>query len=183
MDKNQKNKIQLIILLVILIGVIVLAVKVFNKKDTSEKGISGEKTGTSAIDINDPAYEGKKVYEKDGDIIIEDKDGSKTIETTKTKENTGLKETTEERKEKYQITDVKVSTRGSNTIITGKIKNNDNKEHKVIVDIKFYSEDNKIKGATSTKVNVGKGETKDFSMSIMDNVAKYKYNIQVEYED
>ena len=116
MDKNQKNKIQLIILVIILIGVIVLAVKVFNKEETSEKGTSGEKTGTSAIDINDPAYEGKKVYEKDGDIIIEDKDGSKTIETTKTKEDTGLKETTEETKEKYQITDVNVSTRGTNTI-------------------------------------------------------------------
>lgn len=183
MDKNQKNKIQLIILVIILIGVIVLAVKVFNKEDSSKKEIRGEKTGTSAIDINDPAYEGKKIYEKDGDIIIEDKDGSKTIETTKTKEETGLKETTEETKEKYQITDVNVSLRGSNTIITGKVKNNDNKNHEIIVNIKFYSEDNKIKGATSTKVSVGKGETKEFSMSIMDDVTQYKYKIQVEYAD
>lgn len=181
MSRDQKNKVQAIVLLIILIAVIILAVKVFNKDDNKQE-VNEQKIETSGIDFNSVAYEGKEIYEKDGDIIIEDENG-KTIQTNKTKEDTGLKETTDAVKEKYEITDVKVSLRGGNTVITGKVKNNDKSDHKVIVNIKFYSEDNKIKGATSAKINVGKGQAKEFSMSIMDDVSKYNYKIQVEYTD
>lgn len=184
MSKEKKNIIQVVILLIVLVLVIILAVKVLNKDQKDIKQNEENKNQIAGIDINSEFYEGKKVYKKDGDIIIEDENGGQTIQTTKTKEDTGLEEITqEEAKAKYELLDVKVTTEGSMTVIRGKIKNNDKKEHKVVVNSKFYSQENKVKGATSTKVTVGKGETKEFSMSIMDEVANYRHEIKVEYAD
>lgn len=183
MNNDKKNKIQVIVLVIILILVIIFAVNILNKNKSNKQDDKQAQTGSSAINPDDPAYANMKIYQKDGDTIIEGEDGSKTIETTKTKENTGLTETTKEEKEKYQITDVKVRTRGSGTSITGKVKNNDTKNHTVVINIKFYSEDNKIKGAATTKLTIEKGQAKDFALSTMDDMTKYKYNIVVDYAD
>lgn len=182
MNKDNKNKIQVIVLVVILILVIIFAVKALNKKGEGKKEIVKEKEATSAINPDDPSYAGMKIYKENGDTIIEGEDGAKTIETTKTKKDTGLVEMNEEEKQKYEITNIVVQSRGGGTTITGKIKNNDNKNHTVVIKAKFYSNDNKIKGATNTKLEINKGETKDFIASIMENVSQYKYKIEVEYE-
>lgn len=181
MSKDNKNKIQVIVLIVILILVIIFAVKALSNKGKEKQETLKKAEATSAINPNDPSYDGMKIYKENGDTIIEGEDGSKTIETTKTKENTGLAEATAEQKQKYAITNVTVSLRGGATIITGKVKNNDNKNHTVTVKAKFYSNDNKTKGATSTKLELNKGETKDFTMSIMDDLTKYQYKVEIEY--
>ena len=168
------------------VGVIFVASIINAKKENKEKDNMPQETltkqeGTSGVNPNDPSYEGKKVYKENGDTIIEEKDGGKTIETTKTKENTGLEEASAEQKQKYEITNVTVQLRGGTTLITGKIKSNDSKNHTLTVKAKFYSNDNKTKGSVSTKLELSKGETKDFTMSIMDDVTKYKYKVEVEY--
>lgn len=174
-----KNKMA-IILVTILVILIVIGIIIFNGNEKSKKEVTNQKN-TSAIDVNDSAYEGMKIYEEDGDIIIEGEDGAKTIETTKTKKDSGLKETNEEEKQKYEISNVDVKPTGIGTSITGKIKNKDNKNHTVIINIKFYSKENKIKGANSIKLELEQEETKDFSMNIMEDVSQYKYKITVEY--
>lgn len=168
------------------VGIIFVANVINTKKENKGKDNIPEETitrqeGTSGVNPSDPSYEGKKVYKENGDTIIEEKDGGKTIETTKTKENTGLTQATAEQKQKYEITNVEVQLRGETTLITGKIKNNDIKNRTLTVKAKFYSNDNKTKGSVSTKLELSKGETKDFTMSIMDDVTKYKYKVEVEY--
>ena len=118
-----KEKKMIMILLVIVVIALGILFMVKNKnKGSVEKG-DGDIWKTSGIDVNDEAYKDKKIYEKDGDIIIEGKDGSKTIESKKG-EPTDLKETSSQEKEQYQITDVKVDVQGNRTGITGKVKNN-----------------------------------------------------------
>lgn len=177
MKKNKHNKIILpiiIIVSIIIFSVISLIIKLTNNKITPRP--------ISAIDINDSIYEGKKIYEKNGDIIIENEDGTKTIETTKTKEKTGLVKTTDKEKQKYEISDVEISKKSGNTQIEGKVKNNDLKDHTIIINIKFYTEENIIKGESSTKIEIPKKGIKDFNMKIMEDLTQYKYKIEVEYE-
>lgn len=181
MSKDTKNKIQLIVLLIILVLVIIFAVKFF--KGNSNENVDVNKTGKTAVDKTDAAYEGMDIYVKDGDTIIEDKNGSKTIETTKTKENTSMTETTEKEQKKYDITDVNVQSFGGRTVISGKVKNNDSKKHNIIIKVKFYSSDNKIKGATSANLEVDSKQAESFNMSTMDDLTKYTYKIMVEYTD
>lgn len=178
-SKKQK----FILVAIILIIVIIFAVKIINKNKENKQNNEKVQTTSSGINPNNASYSDAKIYEENGDIIIEQADGSKTIETTKTKENTGLVATTEETREKYEITNVKVELIGTNTVITGDIKNNDSRNHNVVINIKFYSDDNKIKGAASTKIQVDKQQTKKFTLSTMEDMTKYKYKIIVDYTD
>ena len=179
MSKETKNKIELLVLLIILVLVIIFAVNFFNK-DKNKETIE-ESNGTSAVDMEDSAYEGMNVYKKNGETIIEDSNGAKTIETTKTKEKTSLVATTQSDKENYQIKDVKVRESNGSTIISG--TNNDSKKHNLVINVKFYSSDNKIKGATSKKIEVKSKQTENFTMSTMDDLTQYTYKITVEYAD
>lgn len=181
MSKETKNKIELLILLIILVIVIIFAVNFFNKD--KNHGAKEENNATSGVDMEDSAYEGMNVYKKNGETIIEDSNGTKTVETTKTKEKTSLVATTENDREKYQIKDVKVREANGNTIISGNVTNNDSKKHNLIINVKFYSSDNKIKGATSKKIEVKSKQTENFTMSTMDDLTQYTYKIVVEYAD
>lgn len=180
---KKSKKICLIVFTIILIGLIIFIISEVVQKN-SDKKLNGKLTiGNSVIDPNSEYYAGKKVYEKDGDIIVEDENGTKTVETTKTKEETGLKEITNMDKQKYVISNVKVSGEENTTKVTGKVKNNDTSAHNLVIKAKFYSTDNKIKGSTNTKVYVEKGEEKAFSMTTMNDLSSYTYQIEVEYAD
>ena len=96
-------------------------------------------------------------------------------------ENKDMKELTSEEQEQYEITDVSVTEDRGQTIITGKVTNKNDETKKVAVNVRFYSEENKIKGAATEKVTVNAGETKDFEMSIQASVSQYRYNIVAEY--
>ena len=88
---KKSKKICLIVFTIILIGLIIFIISEVVQKN-SDKKLNGKLTiGNSVIDPNSEYYAGKKEYEKDGDIIVEDENGTKTVETTKTKEETGLK--------------------------------------------------------------------------------------------
>ncbi len=106
-------------------------------------------------------------------------DNSMTIEVER--EPTGMEELTEEEQMTYELSDVVVGLDNGKTIITGKVANNNEEAHEIIVNIKFYSEEEHIKGANSVKVALEAYETKDFEMMILDDVSQYRYDIIVEY--
>lgn len=181
---KKSKKICIILLTIILIVLTIFIISKVVQKMNGNKKLKEELTiEKSVIDPNSEYYAGKKVYEKDGDIIVEDTNGLKTVETTKTKEDTGLRETTSDDKQKYILSNVNVLGEGNSTRITGNVKNNDTSAHNLIIKAKFYSTDNKIKGSTNTKVQVEKGETKAFSMVTMNDLSLYTYQIEVEYVD
>jgi len=178
--KKKEKKIILILLVITAIILSIFLITRMGKDDTSENK-PNKLDLESGIDVNDEAYEGKKVYEKDGDIIIENPDGSKTIESLKGAE-TDMKEASEETKEDYEITDVKVNIDGNRTSITGKIKNNTRSAHKVSVGAKFYSNENRVKGSTNAMIeNLKAGETQSFEMVLMGNMTGYTHKVEVEY--
>ena len=178
-SKEKKMIIILLIIVVIALGILFM-VKNKNKGKGSVNIGDGDIWKTSGIDVNDEAYKDKKIYEENGDIIIEGPDGSKTIESKKG-EQTDLKEVSSTEKEQYQITDVKVNVEGNRTSITGKVKNNTKAAHKVCVQVKFYS-DNRAKGSASTVLeNVGAGETKSFDMYVMGSMKGFTHKIEVTY--
>ncbi len=177
---SSKEKKMIVILLIVVAIAIGILFKVKNKnKGSIEKGDS-DIWKTSGIDVNDEAYKDKKIYEKDGDIIIEGADGSKTIESKKG-EPTDLKEVSTQEKEQYEITDVKIDVQGNRTSITGKVKNNGKDTRKVCVQVKFYSE-NRAKGSASTVIEgVKAGEAKSFDMYVMGNMKGFTHKIEVTY--
>ncbi len=177
--KEKKMILILLIIVVIALGILFM-VKNKNKNKGSVNIGDGDIWKTSGIDVNDEAYKDKKIYEKDGDIIIEGKDGSQTIESKKG-EPTDLKETSAQEKEQYQITDVKVDVQGNRTGITGKVKNNTKDTRKICVQVKFYS-DNRAKGSASVVLEgVKAGETKAFDMYVMGNMKGFTHKIEVTY--
>ncbi len=105
------------------------------------------------------------------------------VATDDVDDNSDMKELTEEEQKNYEISDVKVAEDDGITTITGKIANNGKETKKVVINIKFYSDDDKITGATSEKVVVNAKEVKDFSMMIQDSLSKYKYDIIAEYSN
>lgn len=148
--------------ILIIITVILIIIKIISVKGANSKiGVSPERLAEFGIDINDEAYKDKKIYEENGDIIIENKNGAKTIQTTKTDGKTDLKELSAEDKSKYEIKDVNVDIQGSRTTVTGKITNNTGKNHKVSVNAKFYSSDNLIKASSNIEIeDLKAGETR-----------------------
>ena len=181
MKSNNKKYTELVVLLIILVLVIILAVNVIKKVKNGSSN-NGDK-GTSAVNTADEAYNGMKIQKKGGDIIIEGENNAKTIETTKTKDDSNFKETTASEKEKYVLSNVKVNVASERTIVTGNVTNNDKSKHNLIINVKFYSSDNKLKGANSKKVLVDAGTTEKFSIALMDDMSQYTYKIQVEYAD
>lgn len=178
----------------LVIAIIIVAIVLFVKKRGNSEDIediidvsnlekaSSEALEDAEIDVTDSAYEGSEFYQDGNDIIIKGPDGGITISKEENSENNeGMQETTEEDKEKYKISDVKVTAENEKTTITGKVFNGGQEAKNVIVNIKFYSEDNKIKGSASAKVTVGASGTQDFSMMIQDDVSNYKYETTVEY--
>lgn len=183
MKSNEKKMILILIVITLIVGVIYI---VNNKKDNSKIGsgeISEELLQKEGIDINDEAYADKKIYQQDGDIIIEGEEGGKTIISNK-KEETDLKEASSETKASYEISNTNVNIFGSRTSITGKIKNNTKEQHKVSINAKFYSNENRAKGSGNVIIeNLKAGETQDFEIVIMGDMTGYTHKIEVEFTD
>ena len=183
---SEKVKKAILLITAIVLVIIVIVTIVTNKtkngsKDTGAKvSVSQELLDKYEIDPNDEAYKGKKIYLENGDIVIEGENGSKTIISEK-KEDSGLKETTESEKAKYSITDVKVNIEGTRTSVTGKVKNNTGKAHKVSVNAKFTSE-GRTKGSSNALIESLKaGETKSFEIVIMGDMTGYEHEVEVEF--
>ncbi len=159
----------------------------YEKERTTKEGciilikVKEEKNGIEKIVY--PDDEDVLICKGRNEVAIEAEDGTKTIETTSTKKDTGRQELDKSEQEKYKITNVQVNKKGLNTVVTGEVKNNDSKEHDIIVNIKFYSDDNKIKSETSTNVIVGANKSEKFEMTMMDDMTEYTYKIFVEYSD
>lgn len=176
----KKEKRMVLILILIAIVAIVLFIN-FRKGDTDQKVGEQTKQNILGIDVNDEAYAGKKIYEQNGDIIIENPNGSKTIEKLKEAE-TDLKELSSEEKAKYEITEVKVNITGNRTEIKGKVKNNTKGTKKISVGVTFYTNDNRVKGSANAIIEKIKArETKEFEMIIMGNMSGYTHKVEVEY--
>ena len=174
----KKNEIKFIM---VLVAITVIVAVMWAIRHNGNKNKVSANVQTDLIDVNDEAYAGKKIYEQDGDIIIENEDGGKTIETTKG-EPTDLKQLNTEEKGQYVISDVKVDVQGSRTKVTGNVKNNTKVNHKVNVQIKFYDSSNRVKGVASTIIeSVKAGETKQFEMNVMGNMQGYTYKAEVTY--
>lgn len=174
-----KRKTIVIIISIIIIGIgILLGINIIFPKVSNNKKIS---LSNSAIGSNMEMYEGMKVYEKNGDVIVESDEGGKTIETLKTKEETGRYKLESDEKEQFYFSNIKVLEDGGRTKIVGKVKNNSNRNKEVIIITKFYSEDNKIKGSANATLTLNTNETKDFEMYTMENLTSCKYKIEVAY--
>lgn len=184
MSEQIKKMILVIVAVALLITVIVVGINVVGKDkettDGTKVSVSQELLDKYEIDPNDEAYKGKKIYLENGDIVIEGENGSKTIISEK-KEDSGLKETSESEKAKYSITDVKVNIEGTRTSVTGKVKNNTGKAHKVSVNAKFTSE-GRTKGSSNAMIESLKaGETKAFEIVIMGDMTGYEHEVEVEF--
>lgn len=183
---NMKSNEKKWIMILIAITIVVILIYIFTRKTNNKSHVEAESEDiikSVGIDVNDEAYAGKKIYVENGDVIIENEDGSKTIESTK-KEETDLVEASQEVKTKYELTNVNVNVTGNRTSITGSIKNNTGKKHKVIVGAKFYAEDNKRKGSGNTQIEELKaGKTQKFEIVIMGNMTGYTHSIEVEFTD
>ena len=180
-EKKRINPVAIVILILIITVIAVVAVLILNKN--KKRPPSQELLDKYGVDPNNEAYKDMEIYEQDGDIIIESKDGGKTINTTKTKEDTNLKETTEEQRNTYKITDVKVENLGSSTVVSGKVQNTNNKSHEIVVNVKFYSAEQKVVGSASQKLTVDANKTEEFVLTTMGDVSKNKYEVVVEYAD
>lgn len=182
MKSNEKKGIFILITTsIIIIGTLFLISK--NKKQENHTVTKSDQEiiGSAGIDVNDETYAGKKIYVQDGDVIIENQDGSKTIETTK-KEGADLRETSQEEKTQYEITNVKVNISGNKTSVTGSITNKTKQPHKVSIGVKFYSSDGKRKGTGNIEIaNLKVNETQDFEIVIMGNMTGYTHTVEVEY--
>lgn len=172
---------KIVIGIVIIIGIALILV-IGGKMGKKSQPVEKEKITNSTIDVNDEAYKDKKIYEKDGDVIIENQDGSKTIETKTTLENPDLRETSKETKEKYELSNIEVKKEGSSTKVTGKVKNKDSNSNKIVIQSKFYSQEDRIKGTASTTIEqINKGETKDFTITIRGDMTSYTHKIEISY--
>lgn len=180
MKKSEKK----MILLLIAITIIVIAILGFTKKSdkNSRKSENIEQIAKDVgIDINEETYAGKKIYEQDKNLVIENTDGSKTIETI-TQEKPELEKTSEEEKKQYEITDVNVDIRGNRTSITGMVKNNSKKDHKISIGAKFYSNENRVKGTGNMVINkIKAGERQRFEIVIMGNMQGFTHKEEVEF--
>lgn len=168
--------------LILLILVVVVLGGLFIFKNSKKKDKPKETTPQSTINVNDEAYKGKEIYVKDGDTIIEEGNGSQTIETDKTLEKTDLVEASPETKEKYEITGVKVTKFGAQTKITGTVKSNNSVKKDITVQAKFYSKENRVKGSASVRLNdVASKEIKNFEILIVGDLTKYDCKVNVEF--
>ena len=182
MKDNEKKLIKILLIITVIMFIIFLISRTGKSKTKVE--VNEDVVKEIGIDVNDEAYKGKTIYEQDGDIIIENEDGSKTIETRKKENDTDLKEITEDEKSKYEITNVNVTVNGSRTSISGKVKNTTKEKHKVVVSAKFYSNENKAKGSGNAVMEELKvGETQDFEIVIMGNMTGYTHQVNVEFTD
>ncbi len=134
------------------------------------------------IDVGDEAYTGKNIYVENGDVVIENGNGGKTIETKKQENSTDLVAASGEVKNKYEIKNVKVDVNGNRTSVKGSVKNNTNKEHKIVVQSKFYGNDNKVKGSGNVQIdNIKAGEERTFEIVIMGDMTGFTNKVTVEF--
>lgn len=168
MDKKKKIIIGSVILAIIIIIILICLFCCNDKKKDS------------AIDKSLSTYQGKKIYEKDGNTIIEEENGSLTIETKK--EETDYIEATKKIQKQYKISGVKVKKSGSSTIVTGTVKNVESKYTNAYVNVKFYNDQDEVIGSASTLVKDLKEKTeKKFEIKIVGNFSKSKYKVSIEY--
>lgn len=182
MKRNEKRGIIILIIIsIIIIGILALISKSKKQENSKMTKSDQEIIESLGIDIDDTAYADKKIYVKNGDIIIENENGSKTIETTK-QEETELKEITQEGKLQYEITNINVKITGNKTTVIGEIKNKTKKAHKVSIGAKFYSSDNKRKGSGNIEIeNLKADEIQNFEIVIMGNMTGYTHKVEVEF--
>lgn len=192
MRRERKNKRKKIIIFLLIIIVIIVAVTItfiirnkMKSEDTEMKKLTtlaeAEDLEKAGIDTTDDAYKGMEFYQDGENIVIQGENGSRTISTENVDKDREMKEISEEDKEKYIISETNIQEDKGQTIITGKITNKAEETKKIIISAKFYSEDERIKGATNCNVTVNSGETTDFTMKIQDTVSQYRSDIFVEY--
>lgn len=178
----------LVLILVIFISVMMMSRKNKNVNPNEEKPntqISEDANGALGeydIDPTDEAYAGKKIYTEGEDLVIENENGGKTIETKKQEQPTDLVATNEETKAKYVISNEKVEINGNRTSIKGTVKNNTSNGHKIVVQSKFYGSDNRVKGSGNIQIdNINAGEEKEFEIVIMGDMTGFTNKITVEF--
>lgn len=172
MENGKKVIIIGILVIAIVIGVIVLN----NNSKKSDLKVEDH------VDLEDEYYKDKEVYEKDGDIIIEGENGTQTIISEKTEGETDLKEADKETQAKYELTNVKVELVGNMTKVSGTVKSNASGTHDLSILTKFTKDDGKLAGSVNAKVeSIKKGESKNFSVSLMGNYTSYKHTTVVEF--
>ena len=180
MKKKQMNLLLLVVIVLVIIGIVV-GIILLRKNTKPKNPVTNEMLEGTPIDPNDPAYEGMEIYEQDGDIIIESKDGAKTIQSTKKQSDSEFKELDGEEQKKYELSNVNVENEGTMTVVTGTITNKDNVNHTAVVNVKFRSAEGKIIGAASEQVSLSAGQTSEFKLTLMDDLKDENYDIMVEY--
>lgn len=85
-------------------------------------------------------------------------------------------ENNDEWKNNYELQDLKISKDDKITTIKGNIKNKSGNESATITSL-FYDSNNKEKGSSAININVSVGETKEFIIKTLNNVASDNYKV------
>ena len=174
MKKEEKIFIGILLLiLVIVVGVFIMSGRKDDSKKSEEKLSEEEEKNI---------IENYGIDVENGDVVIENGNGGKTIETKKQENSTDLVAASGEVKNKYEIKNVKVDVNGNRTSVKGSVKNNTNKEHKIVVQSKFYGNDNKVKGSGNVQIdNIKAGEERTFEIVIMGDMTGFTNKVTVEF--
>lgn len=172
---TKKNIITLIIVLVLLVAIIVGVCLVVdhNHKEKIKKN--------SSIDFDSETYKGKKITVEGNKIIIEEENGSKTIETVSTEKDNNMTKTTKEIRDMFTISDVVLNKNAAKMTVEGKLKENSDKYKSAIVTIKFYRNEVLAGSQSSLIENIKKNKNYSFSMNLVGNYSDCTYTVTVDY--
>ncbi len=172
---TKKNIITLIIVLVLLVAIIVGVCLVVdhNHKEKIKKN--------SSIDFDSETYKGKKITVEGNKIIIEEENGSKTIETVSTEKDNDMTKTTKEIRDMFTISDVVLNKNAAKMTVEGKLKENSDKYKSAIVTIKFYRNEVLAGSQSSLIENIKKNKNYSFSMNLVGNYSDCTYTVTVDY--
>lgn len=171
-DKKKVLRISLIVALIVL--ALALVFVIWNR----EQGKKFVRKNTN-VDFEDAAYKGKKIVVDSDRVTIVEDNNSKTVEII-SDQDSEYKKLNSAEKEKFKISNLDVKYSSINTIVTGKIKNVSSSYKKVIVNVRFYDEYNKVIGSSSSVVkNLGKGKDANFSVTILGEFENYQYDVEV----
>ncbi len=183
--KKKHKALKIILLLIVVVAIAVFVVWKINKTPKSDDGVPLEKADEAAleaaeIDVNDEAYAGMEFYQDGDNVVIEGKDGNRTIITNNKSDGSNETTISEEEKANYPISDIQVTEASGQTVITGKISNKTAEIKNITLNVKFYSEDEKVKSATKGTVTVEANGTSEFTMQVQDSVSQYRCDVTVE---
>ena len=170
---SKKKKIVILSSLVAAVVLIVSITLIYNyNHDKKIKEMSN-------IDFNSETYKGKEITVKGNQIIIQEENGSQTIETIGNANE--MKAASESIKKEFAIDGVSISTKAAKTVITGTLTSKSKDYKNVVVTINFLKNGNKA-GTSSTIVSdVKKNKTNNFEITILGNYEDCTYDIDVEY--